>query len=144
MSIKAKLFACTALAFTSLVSTAGPNEVSVDKAFSAWNSAFNKGDAKGVAALYTSDAVLLPPSHEVKSGTQIEQFFSGLLGNRVTGHTLEPIKIIDAGDTLIVASKWSAKGRDDKGNPTALGGIATHVLQKESGGSMKVKLHTFN
>ena len=144
MSIKAGLLACAALAFTTLAATAGPNEESVEKAFGAWNSAFNKGDAKAIAALYTSDAVLLPPSHEVKSGSGIEQFFSGLLGNRVTGHTLEPIKIIEAGDVLVVASKWSAKGRDDKGNPASLGGIATHVLQKQADRSLKVKLHTFN
>ena len=90
------------------------------------------------------NAVLLPASHEVMSGAGIEQFFGGLVKNKVTAHTLEPIRIIEAGDTLIVASKWAAKGRDDKGNATALGGIATHVLQKQPDRSLKVKLHTFN
>jgi ketosteroid isomerase-like protein len=40
----------------------------VKAAYAAWDAAFNKGDAKGVAALYTEDSLLLPPSHDVIKG----------------------------------------------------------------------------
>jgi uncharacterized protein (TIGR02246 family) len=124
---------------------AGPAEDRVASAFNAFNSAFNKGDAKAVATLYAPDAVFLPASHDViSSAADIEKFFAGMFTNRVTNHTLQPIKIIEVGDTTIVASKWSASGQDDKGNKTTFGGVATHVLQKQPDNSYKVRLHTFN
>jgi uncharacterized protein (TIGR02246 family) len=144
MSMRARLLIGFAGALTAIAATAGPNDDAVASAFRAWNGAFNKGDAKAVASLYTSDAVLLPASHEIKKGTDIEQFFAGLLQNKVADHTLEPIEIIPAGDTLIVASKWAAKAPDEKGGAKPIGGIATHVLQKQKDKSYKVKLHTFN
>lgn len=124
---------------------AGPAADRVASAYSAWNAAFNKGDAKAVGAFYTGDAVLLPASHDIVNGpVDIEKFFAGLIANHVTGHVLQPFRIIEAGDTLIAASKWSANGRDDKGNTTTFGGIATHVFQKQADKSYKLKLHTFN
>lgn len=123
----------------------GPAADRVASAHGAWNAAFNRGDAKALAAFYADDAVLLPASHDIVNGpAEIDKFFAGLFANHVTGHVLQPFKIIESGDTLIVASKWTANGRDDKGNATAFGGIATHVFQKQADKSYKLKLHTFN
>ena len=133
-----------ALTATSLMAVAGQAEDSVDKAFAAWNGAFNKGDARTVASLYSPDAVLLPATHEVTTGSGIETFFAGLIAGKVSSHTLEPVKIMRSGDSLIVASKWSATAQDEKGAKKSVGGLATHVLEKQSDGSYKVKLHTFN
>jgi ketosteroid isomerase-like protein len=67
----------------------------VTAAYAAWDAAFNKGDAKAVAAAYLPNAKLLPPTHEVASGpAAIEKFFAGLHANGVTNHKLE---VIDAG-----------------------------------------------
>jgi uncharacterized protein (TIGR02246 family) len=143
MSIRARVLVCVAGACTVMAVVAGPNDDAVSSAFRAWNGAFNKGDAKAVAALYTSDAVLLPASHEIKKGAEIEKFFAGLLENKVSDHTLEPFQVIPAGDTLIVASRWAAKAPDEKGGAKSIGGIATHVLERQ-GETYKVKLHTFN
>jgi uncharacterized protein (TIGR02246 family) len=123
----------------------GPAADRVASAYGAWNAAFNRGDAEAIASLYTDDAVLLPASHEIVNGpAEIDKFFAGLFANHVTGHDLQAFKIIESGDTLIVASKWTANGRDDKGNATAFWGIATHVFQKQADKSYKLKLHTFN
>jgi ketosteroid isomerase-like protein len=47
----------------------------VTAAYAAWDAAFNKGDAKAVAAAYLPNAQLLPPTHEVASGpSAIEKF----------------------------------------------------------------------
>ena len=40
----------------------------VTAAYAAWDAAFNKGDAKAVAAAYLPNAKVLPPTHEVASG----------------------------------------------------------------------------
>src|SRR6202790_1290873 len=85
----------------------------VTAAYAAWDAAFNKGDAKAVAAAYLPNAKLLPPTHEVASGpSAIEKFFAGLHANGVTDHKLE---VIDAGgDDKVVygTANWSAKGKD--------------------------------
>ena len=114
-------------------------------AYAAWDSAFNKADAKAVAAAYLSNAKLLPPTHEVISGpAEIENFFAGLFTSGFTDHNLT---IIDAGgDDGVVysAANWSAKGKGADGNDQTAGGIATHVFERQADGSLKLRLHTFN
>jgi uncharacterized protein (TIGR02246 family) len=117
----------------------------VKAAYAAWDAAFNKGDAKGVAALYTEDSLLLPPSHDVIKGPAgVEKFFAGLFANGVTGHKLELIEAEGDGGLVAAAGKWSASGKDANGAPATFGGIATHVFAKQPDGSLKLKLHTFN
>ena len=52
------------------------NKATIEKLNDAWTAAFNKGDAAGVAALYTEDAYVLPPgSAMVKGRAAIEGFW---------------------------------------------------------------------
>jgi ketosteroid isomerase-like protein len=44
---------------------ADPVEDQVKSAYVAWDAAFNKADAKAVAALYTDNAIFLPATHDV-------------------------------------------------------------------------------
>jgi hypothetical protein len=37
------------------------------------------------------------------------------------------------------AAKWSAKAGDKD-----IGGVATHIFERQPGGALKLKLHTFN
>jgi len=120
-------------------------EADVKAAYAAWNEAFNAGDAAKIAAAYTDDAMFLPPTHDVIKGpSEIETFFAGLLSNGVSGHDLEVIQVMEDGDEVIAAAKWSAKAKDSAGAENAIGGIATHVFQRQGDGSLKLKLHTFN
>ena len=127
------------------VSFADDARGSVEKAYTAWDAAFNKQDAKAVAAAYVSSAKLMPPTHQVASGpAEIEKFWAGLFAHGVTGHKLE---IIDAGgDDKVVfgTAKWSATGKDKDGKPTPLGGLAMHVFERQADGSLKLRLQTFN
>ncbi len=117
----------------------------VRAAYAAWDAAFNNGDAKVVAAFYTEDALLLPPSHDIIKGPAgVEKFFAGLLANGVTGHKLELIEAKGDAGLIVAAAKWSAAGKDANGAPDAFGGIATHVFARQADGSLKLKLHTFN
>ena len=117
----------------------------VASAYTAWDTAFNKGDAKAVASAYLANARVLPPTHEVATGpAEIEKFFAGLFANGVTDHKLV---IIDAGgdDKIVYATaNWSAKAKGKDGSPQVLGGIATHVFERQPDNSLKLRLLTFN
>jgi uncharacterized protein (TIGR02246 family) len=120
-------------------------EDAVKGAYSAWDAAFNSKDADAVAAFYTDDAYFLPPTHKVIEGPKgVAEFFAGLFKGGVSGHKLEMIEA-DGNDNLVFgAARWSASGKDDKGQPATFSGIATHVFEKQSDGKLKLKLHTFN
>ena len=147
MLLRSTVFAVLASVTLPLAASAATPQDEVTAAYQAWDAAFATGDAKAIAAFYTDDATFLPPTHDVIEGPAgVEKFFTGLLGNGVTGHKLELIEVEgDGSDELIVAAaKWSAHGKDASGAPATFGGVATHVFEKQSDGSLKLKLHTFN
>jgi ketosteroid isomerase-like protein len=113
----------------------------VAAAYSAWDAAFNKGDAKAVAAFYVQDAKLLPPTHEVATGpAQIEKFFAGLFESGVKNHALKIIEAGGADKMSYGAANWSASDKQGK----SIGGIATHIFERQGDGSLKLRIHTFN
>ena len=69
----------------------------------------------------------------------MEKFFAGLFSNGVKSHKLEPITIGGTDTQPFAAAKWSAKAGDKD-----IGGVATHIFERQSDGSLKLKLHTFN
>ena len=127
------------------VSLAADARSDVEKAYAAWDAAFNKQDAKAVTAHYVATAKLMPPTHQVASGpAEIEKFWAELFASGVTGHKLE---IIDAGgdDKVVFATaKWSATGKDKDGKPAPFSGLAMHVFERQADGSLKLRLQTFN
>ncbi len=143
-----KLLSFAALVLMALVaipSLAVSSEADVKAAYAAWDEAFSKGDAKAVAAFYTEDAVLLPPTHDILKGPAgVETFFAGLFAAGVTGHKLELVDLSGDDKTIVGAAKWSAQGKDANGAPAAFGGIATHAFVRQPAGSLKLRLHTFN
>ena len=130
---------------TSLEAIAEPLDDQVRAAYSTWNAAFNKGDSKAVAALYTADTSFLPATHDIiQSPDGVEKFYSGLFASGVTDHTLDLIRTTQNDKIVIAVAKWSAAGKDASGKATRFSGIATHLFERQSDGSLKVKLHTFN
>ena len=117
----------------------------VTAAYAQWDAAFNKSDAKALAAAYLPNAKLLPPTHEVLSGpAAIEKFFAGLHANGVTDHKLELIEAGGDGKIVFSAASWSAKGKDKDGKPATFKGTATHVFERQPDNSLKLRLNTFN
>lgn len=141
-SMSAVLCACL---FAATGAGADPAD-DVQTAYSAWDAAFNAGDAKAVAALYGQDAIFLPATHDVIKGPEgIEQFFGGLFEMGVTGHKLELIEAQGGdGDLLVGTAKWSAKGKDAQGADQPWAGVATHVFERQEDGSLRLTVHTFN
>ena len=141
----ASLLAFCLLTAGPVASLAADAKVDVQKAYAAWDAAFNKQDAKALAADYVSTAKLLPPSHEVVSGpTEIEKFWATLFANGVTGHKLEVIETGGDDKVVVGTAKWSATGKDKEGKPAPFSGLAVHVFERQADGALKLTFQTFN
>jgi uncharacterized protein (TIGR02246 family) len=117
----------------------------VTAAYAAWDAAFNSGDPKGVCALYTDDAILLPPTHDVIKGPDgVDKFIAGILGMGAKGHKLELIEASGDGNIVYATAKWSAVGKDSAGKDQPWAGTTTTIFEKQADGSLKLKVHTFN
>src|SRR5215470_6396194 len=103
----------------------------VERAYAAWDTAFNKGDLKSIVAAYLPNAKLLPPNHEIALGqAAIEKFYAGVFANGVTAHKVD---VIDAGGNekvIYSAARWSAQGKDQDGQRANFSGFATHVFER--------------
>lgn len=140
LKIASMLFSAVLL-LSAVGSAAADIKDDVTSAYKAWDAAFNKGDAKALAAFYAADAKLLPPTHTIVAGpAEIEKFFAGLFTNGVKGHALKIIEIGGAEKMAYGTANWSASDKDGK----AIGGIATHIFERQSNGFLKLKVHTFN
>ena len=117
----------------------------VTAAYAAWDAAFNSGDAKGVCALYTDDATLLPPTHEVIKGPDgVDKFIAGIIGMGAKDHKLELIEASGDGNIVYATAKWSAVGKDSTAKEQTFAGTTTTIFEKQANGSLMLKVHTFN
>jgi uncharacterized protein (TIGR02246 family) len=76
-----RAFACFAVVAAGLLAAASPamaqSKATIQKLDDQWAAAFNKGDAAAVAAMYTSDAFVLPAgSPMIHSGSDIQSFWA--------------------------------------------------------------------
>ena len=120
-------------------------EADVTAAYEEWNAAFNSADAAALAEAYTEDALLLPPTHTVMEGPAgVEEFFGGLFEAGISNHELELIEAGGDGSLVYATANWSAQSTGQDGTTSEIGGIATHLFERQDDGSLKLKLHTFN
>ena len=76
-----------------------------------WEVAYNDKDADRVAALYTEDALLLPPGAAAVNGrTAIREFFANDIATRWTMISVQPLTTEVAGDWAWRAGTWSIEG----------------------------------
>jgi ketosteroid isomerase-like protein len=117
----------------------------VRRAQDAWNVAFNRGDAAGVAALYTQNATLLPPTHSVIKGTAaIRDFWQGLITAGFKDHGIEMLDAEAEGGLAIGSGKWSANGPGEGGKVQRFEGLVVTVMRRQGDGAWKACLHTWN
>lgn len=70
-----------------------------------------RGDAKGIAALYTEDACLLPPNSDIVRGRKaVEEFWGGavsMLGLKEA--ELKTLEVLGEGDTVTERGEYKMK-----------------------------------
>jgi uncharacterized protein (TIGR02246 family) len=103
--------------------------------------AFNRGDAAGVAALYTEDAQLLPPNAGVMAGKEaIQAFWQGAMDMGIQSAQIETGEVERHGDTAIEVSKYTLGGAG--GQQLDQGKFI--VIWKQEGGQWKLHRDIFN
>ena len=75
--------------------------------------AFNKGDAAGVAALYTEEGQLLPPNAGFMTGREaIQAFWQGALDMGIASAKLKTLEVEGHGDTAVEVGKYKLYAQD--------------------------------
>jgi uncharacterized protein (TIGR02246 family) len=103
--------------------------------------AFGRGNAAGVAALYTEGGQLLPPNADVMTGKEaIQAFWQGAMDMGIRSAQLEIVEVEDHGDTAIEVSRYTLCGEGgqvlDRGKYI--------VVWKREGGQWKLHRDIFN
>lgn len=106
---------------------------------------FKRGDAAGVAALYTSDARLLPPGVPMMSGAEaIEKFWQAAMNMGIKEATLETIDVESSGGDLATEiGKFTLGIETPDGERVAQTGKYV-VLWKNDGGTWKLHADIWN
>ena len=97
-------------------------KAAIEEAAMAWESAFNAGDGKGVAELYTEDAALFPPDAERVDGkAAIAEFWQAAIDSGLTDADLETVEVVEAGDLAYEVGEvsLSAPGSDGARMPVS-------------------------
>ena len=82
----------------------------IEKANLKWCEGLRKGDAVAVAALYTDDAILLPPNSEMIRGRQgIEKFWRAAIQMGVKDAVLTTMELSGSGDIIHEIGNYTLK-----------------------------------
>jgi uncharacterized protein (TIGR02246 family) len=77
--------------------TLAQDKATIEKLNGIWTTAFNKGDAAAVAALYTEDAYVLPPGSEIVKGRAAIEAFWRQAAQQLTDAKLTTVDVLPLG-----------------------------------------------
>jgi uncharacterized protein (TIGR02246 family) len=94
-----------------------------------------EGDLDALVALYEPEAVFVPQPGTVVSGqAAIRESLQPFLAMRprMSG---EVERVLTAGDTALVANRWTLTGHGPDGQPLEMGGLSADVLRRRTDGT---------
>ena len=111
-----------------------------------WLAAYNTNTPAAFPAMYTTDAVVLPPGAQPVNGRQaIGKFWEDRLkpGNR-KDHTFEIVSIRQDGQYTYQEARWTLDIIKKTGEPTKISGNTVRIFEHQPNGDWLTKLHIFN
>lgn len=123
---------------------AAPIRKAVEDGIAKWLEAFNRGDAKGVAAVYADDAMLLPPNGEIVRGKEKVQEFWGSAVQVLKDASLTTLEIGGSGTTAYRIGKYTLKV-EPPGQPAQVDvGKYVEVWKRQADGAWKLYADIWN
>jgi uncharacterized protein (TIGR02246 family) len=117
----------------------------VDEGTARWMEAYNKGDAAGVAALYTNDATVLPPNSEMAQGRQaIQDLWSSIMQMGFKDVKLTTVKVGGSGDTIYEIGKYTGMVQPAGSAGIADSGKYVVVMKRQPDGTWKLAVDIWN
>jgi uncharacterized protein (TIGR02246 family) len=136
--------ACLVLAFAASQTALAQHDKAVDEANTAWNTAFNKGDAHGLANMYEKNAVVSPGNGTTVQGrADIEKLFKSYFDAGVHDHTIDVVQASRVGNVIYETANWTAVAEKD-GKKTPYKGVLVKVMTKSADGKWRTTAHTWN
>ena len=111
-----------------------------------WSAAYNSMNGKAFPALYTKDAVLMPPGVQPINGSEaIGQFWTDLIkaGNR-KNFAIEIATIQRDGKYAYQTGRWTLDLVKDNGEVTKVVGSTVRIFEEQPDGKWLAKVHTYN
>jgi uncharacterized protein (TIGR02246 family) len=125
--------------------TMAQGRTEVDEVNRRFMEAFERADPASVAALYTEDAVVLPPDTPMISGrAAIEEFWRGLMAAGARGVDLMTLRLAGSGDVLHEVGRATITIQPEGGE------TSTHVVkyvvvwERDPAGGLALALDMWN
>jgi uncharacterized protein (TIGR02246 family) len=117
----------------------------IEAANAKFSEAFARGDAKALAALYTSDAIAFPPDSEMIRGNEaIGNFWKTSKDDGVQSATLTTLDVGRSGDVAYEVGQVSLKIQPAGKEPTTTAAKYVVVWKRQPDGSWKLHRDIWN
>jgi ketosteroid isomerase-like protein len=148
MKIKQAISSAILVVLVTTPTTWGQDNIkaAMEAANTEWSAAYNSMNGKAFPALYTKDAILMPPGVQPINGSEaIGQFWTDLLkaGNR-KNFALEIASIQREGKYAYQTGRWTIDQVKDNGELAKVGGNTVRIFEEQPDGKWLAKVHIYN
>ena len=120
-------------------------QAAIEEAATAWESAFNAGDGKGVAELSTEDAALFPPDAERIDGKPaIAEFWQAAIDAGLADADLETVEVMETGDLAYEVGTGTLSAPTSDGARASVSGKYIVVWQQADDGAWRLHRDIWN
>lgn len=117
----------------------------VEQGAVAWENAFNSGDGKALADLYTDDAVVFPPGAKRVEGKEaIAEFWQGAIDSGLGDADLEPLEVVEFGDLAYEVGAVALTATGSDGDRVPVSGKYIVVWQRADDGVWRLHRDIWN